>query len=84
MFLFALDAAASAGPEIFHSDDPAQPAGMVVNAAPLSDAAGSAALVEVKLASLDAGSLHLGAADGPPLRRLALPYPLPSESALSV
>ena len=83
MFLFAAGAAAHAGQEVFHSADPAQPAGMVVNAAPLPGAA-STALVEVKLAALDAGSLHLGAADGPELRRLDLPYGLPSEVLLSV
>ena len=36
------------------------------------------ALVEVKLAALDEARLHLGAADGPALRPLDLPYPLPS------
>jgi hypothetical protein len=36
-------------------------------------------LVEIKLAALESGSVHLGAADGPALRFLALPYGLPSE-----
>jgi folate-binding protein YgfZ len=81
MFLFAADADARAGQEVFHSADASQPAGMVVNAAPLPGTA-STALVEVKLAALEAGSLHLGAADGPLLRRLDLPYALPSEAAL--
>ncbi len=83
MFLFSVDAAAAAAQEVFHSDDPAQPAGMVVNAAPLVDDSGSAALVEVKLAALDSGSLHLGSTDGPALRRADLPYPLPGEAALA-
>ena len=72
MHLFATDAAAQAGQELFHSDDPTQPAGMVVNAA--SDASGTRLLAEVKLAALDSGSLHLVTAEGPVLRRLDLPY----------
>jgi len=73
MHLFATNGSAQPGQEVFHSDDPAQPAGMVVNAA---EAAGSGCrlLAEVKLAVLDSGSLHLGSADGPLLQRLALPY----------
>jgi folate-binding protein YgfZ len=82
MFLFAVDEAARAGQELFHSADPAQPAGMVVNAAPQAGAAGSALLAEVKLAALDSGGLHLGHAAGPTLRQLELPYPLPGEAAL--
>ncbi|MEP7294725.1 MAG: folate-binding protein [Burkholderiales bacterium] len=76
MFLFECDAALAAGQEVFHSGDPAQPAGMVVNAA------GSMALVEVKLATLDTGSLHAGAADGAVLRRCELPYALPADASL--
>ena len=83
MFLFDIDAAAAAGHEVFHSADPTQPAGMVVNAAPDPVGHGSSALVEVKLAALGAGSLHLGAVDGPVLRRVALPYDVPVESATS-
>jgi folate-binding protein YgfZ len=73
-FLFDIDAPASAGQEVFHSGDAAQPAGMVANAAPRPDGGGASALVEVKLAALGHGSLHLGAVDGPALRRTALPY----------
>ena len=83
MFLFSVAAHAEPGQEVFHSADPAQPAGMVVNAASQGGATGGVALVEVKLAALDAGTLHLGSADGAPLHRLDLPYPLPSEAALS-
>ena len=82
MFLFDCDALASAGQEVFHSADPAQPAGMVVNAAPRPDAAGSSALVEVKLVTLDDGSLHLGAPAGPLLRLGELPYPVPTSASL--
>jgi folate-binding protein YgfZ len=72
MHLFATDGAAQPGQELFHSADPSQPAGMVVNAA--SDATGTRLLAEVKLAALDGGTLHLGSAEGPLLQRLELPY----------
>ncbi|MFP3564754.1 YgfZ/GcvT domain-containing protein [Paraburkholderia sp. SIMBA_030] len=68
-----------AGVELFHSDDPGQPCGMVVNAASAPDG-GVDVLVEIKLAALESGSVHLGAADGPALRFLALPYGLPTEA----
>lgn len=66
------------GQEVFHSGDPGQPAGMVV----LAGRAGSehAALVEVKLAALESGELHLGSADGPRLRTAPLPYAIPTEA----
>ena len=74
-----------AGQEVFHTADPAQPAGQVVNAAPWPQAPGGEsfaarwlALVELKFALLDAaGTLRLGAPGGPPLRQVALPYALP-------
>jgi folate-binding Fe-S cluster repair protein YgfZ len=78
-FLFTSEAPMQAGQEVFHSADPAQPAGLVANAAPAPQG-GSLALVELKLAALDAGSLHLGAADGPALIRGELPYELPVEA----
>ena len=82
MFLFEVDAAALPGQEVFHSADAGQPAGMVVNAA--TTALGSTtALVEVKLAALDSGSLHLGSADGAVLRRTALPYDVPTDAIAS-
>jgi folate-binding protein YgfZ len=73
--LFAGATGARPGQEVFHSGDPSQPAGLVANAA------GDTALVEVKLAALEDGTLHLGAADGPVLRRLALPYEMPADAA---
>ena len=73
MHLFATTGAARPGQELFHSDDPAQPAGMVVLAAE-APGLGSRVLAEVKLAALDSGSLHVGSAAGPHLQRLALPY----------
>jgi tRNA-modifying protein YgfZ len=68
------------GQEVFNSDDPGQPAGMVV-------LAGShkgnehAALVELKIAATLSGTLHASAASGPQLTLLALPYALPTEAA---
>ncbi len=81
MFLFDVDALAAAGQEVFHSADASQPAGMVVNASPLPDGSGSSALVEVKLASLDDGTLHLDTADGAVLRLGALPYAVAPDTA---
>ena len=47
----------AAGQDVFHSADPGQPAGRVVLAA-ARPGGGSSALVEIKLAALDSGSLH--------------------------
>ena len=38
-------------------------------------------LAELKLSAVSAGSLHLGAADGPALQLAALPYTVPLETA---
>ncbi|KNZ31525.1 MAG: folate-binding protein [Methylibium sp. NZG] len=86
MFLFEVDrndagGVVAAGQEVFHSADPGQPAGMVANAAPRPDGAGSSLLVEVKLAALQGGSLHLGSPQGPLLRRAELPYEVTLETA---
>ncbi len=65
------------GAEIFHSDDPSQPCGMVVLAAlhPLVNDRMDVQ-VECKLEALQSGSVHLGSATGPVLSFAALPYPL--------
>lgn len=70
--------AVAPGTELFHSDDPGQPCGMVVNAA-WAPAGGVDVLVEIKLAALEGGSVHVAAADGPALSFLPLPYALPTE-----
>ena len=75
MFLFDADVAPRPGVEVFHADDPRQPAGMVVNGAP-HPRGGWSALVEAKLAALEGGALHLGSPEGPALRALELPYSL--------
>lgn len=68
-----------AGVELFHSDDPGQPCGMIVNAA-AAPAGGVDTLVEIKLAALDNGTVHLGSADGPVLAFDTLPYACPTEA----
>jgi folate-binding protein YgfZ len=78
-FLFDSEAPALPGQEVFAGDDPTQPAGMVVNSASLAGR-GNVALVELKLASLKGTGLHVGAPDGPQLRRGAMPYPVPIEA----
>ena len=81
MFLFDTEASASAGQEVFHSADPGQPAGMVANAAQAPEGGGSRVLVELKLAALGTGSLHLADPGGPALHQRALPYAVPIEAA---
>jgi tRNA-modifying protein YgfZ len=61
------------GQEVYASGDPSQPAGMVVNAGRLPDGT-EVALVEIKLAALEGGTLHAGAAEGPLLTLGTLPY----------
>jgi folate-binding protein YgfZ len=65
------------GAEIFHSEDPSQPCGMVVLAAqhPLVNDRMDVQ-VECKLEALQTGSVHLGSATGPALSFSPLPYPL--------
>ncbi len=71
------------GADVFHPSDPGQPAGEVVLAAPApaSQAGGAAwqALVEVKLATLQAGLKFLSG--GVDMEVSELPYPLPAEAA---
>lgn len=75
MFLFDSAQPAQPGQDIVHSEDPSQPAGMVVNAGTVAGR-GSRVLAEVKLAALESGTLHVGSLDGDPLRRVELPYSL--------
>ena len=80
MFLFDVDVPAAPGQEVFHSADPGQPAGQIVNAAPHPTGPGASVLVEVKLAALDSGSLHLATPDGAMLRQSTLPYAVPIDA----
>ncbi|NHZ91002.1 folate-binding protein [Massilia sp. CCM 8733] len=73
--LATINAPAQAGNEVFAADDPDQPCGMIVNSAP-NGAGGVDALVEMKLAAIEQGNVHLGSASGMPLRILPMPYAL--------
>ncbi|BBP96232.1 folate-binding protein [Burkholderia sp. SFA1] len=70
---------ATPGAELFHSDDPGQPCGLVVNVAP-GEGGGVDCLVEVKLAALDSGTVHVGSASGPALAFVPLPYAFPADA----
>jgi len=74
-FLFDGEALAHPGQDVFLAGSEGEPAGTVANAA-ASPAGGGSALVELRLAALGDGELRLGSADGPALRRAALPYPV--------
>jgi len=74
-YLVQADAQITAGQEVFAANDPEQPVGTVAQAAP-APGGGSAALISIQIAALDAGGLHVGAADGPALTVEPLPYPL--------
>jgi folate-binding protein YgfZ len=69
--------APSPGTPIFGSAFPDAPCGTVVNAAALPGEAAEL-LAVVQLAALDQPPLRLGAADGPALTPLSLPYALPA------
>ena len=65
------------GTEIYHSNDPTQPAGMVVLSALSQSHPNQIDLqIECKLESLEGGDIHLGNAQGPVLKIDQLPYPL--------
>ena len=74
-FLFDGEALAHPGQDVFLAGSEGEPAGTVANAA-ATPAGGGSALVELRLAALGDGELRLGSADGPALRRAALPYPV--------
>ena len=77
-FLLASDVAAAPAQEVFWSNDPEQPAGVIARTAQAG--AQHLALAELKIAVTRSGTLHLGHAQGPALRLLALPYALPHEA----
>ena len=65
------------GVELFHSQDPSQPAGMVVLSAESPLDQGRIDLqVECKLDVLEHGEIRLGSVQGPVLKMDSLPYPL--------
>ena len=64
------------GTELFHDDDPSQPAGMVVLSSPSPTEPNRIDLqVECKLDALESGEIHLGSIQGPVLKIDPLPYP---------
>ncbi len=63
------------GQEVFHSGDAEQACGTVVQAAAHPDG-GFDAIVSMQTSAAQDGSLHAGAAGGPLLTLLTLPYPL--------
>jgi len=78
MLLASVDASeVAAGAEVYWSADPDQPCGMIVNAE-RNLAGGTDCLVEIKLAAIDEGTVHLGSAAGPLLTFGTLPYALPA------
>ena len=65
------------GTELFHSNDPTQPAGMVVLSSPSAQDPDRIGLqLECKLEALANGEIHLGSIEGPVLKIDLLPYPL--------
>ncbi|WP_296444284.1 YgfZ/GcvT domain-containing protein [Rhodoferax sp. UBA5149] len=78
-YLVHSEAPLKAGDEVFQAGDDAQPCGIIAQAAAVpagSAAGGFDAIVSAQVAAVEAGSLHLGAADGPSLALAPLPYPL--------
>ena len=75
--VFEAEGAATVGQEIFHSGDPEQPAGVVASAG--SRNGRSVVAAEIKLATLESGSLHLGSAGGATLQARPLPYDIPPQ-----
>lgn len=77
MMLATIDSQeAAAGMDVFSSEDPEQPCGMIVNAERSSQKE-MVCLVEIKTSTLATGSIHLGGPQGPALKFHELPYPLP-------
>lgn len=68
-------AAMAAGQDVFHESDADQPCGLVAQAAPAPDG-GWDAIVSMQVSAAGGGRLTLGAADGPLLQLLLLPYAL--------
>jgi folate-binding protein YgfZ len=64
----------AAGQEVFSNLDASQPCGLVAQAA--NDGASHVAVLELQLSATENSSLHLGAANGPALKLIPLPYKL--------
>ena len=80
-FIVHADQALSPGQEVFSEADPGQPAGVVINAAPIPGAEPRcSALIELKLAAREA-KLSADSVDGTAVHMGKLPYALPSDDA---
>ncbi len=79
MYLAKIRTAAAPDPgmDVFAATDSEQSAGKVLDARPHPDG-GFMALVVIQIASQEAGEIRLGAADGPVLDFVDLPYPIPA------
>ena len=69
------EAPMAAGQEVFHESDPEQPCGLVAQAA-AAPGGGWDAIVSMQVSAAGGGRLTRGAADGPGLELLPLPYEL--------
>ncbi|MES2184275.1 MAG: folate-binding protein [Pseudomonadota bacterium] len=74
-YIVHADAPLAVGQEVFHSSDAEQPCGTVAQVA-AAPAGGFEAIVSMQTSVAQGGELHAGAADGPVLALLPLPYPL--------
>ena len=72
-FLAHCEGELAAGQEIFHASDPEQPCGTVAQAA-AAPSGGWDAIVSMQISAATQGRLAVGAADGPALDLLPLPY----------
>jgi folate-binding protein YgfZ len=73
MFHVALDEAVAPGTDVFTPESAGQHCGAVVTVAP-SPEGGFEALLVVQSSGAEVGEIHLGSAEGPRARLLALPY----------
>ncbi len=73
-FIAQSNVAMVAGQDVFSSLDATQPCGLVAQAA--NDGSTHVAVLELQLSATENSSLHVGAADGPVLSLLPLPYAL--------
>jgi tRNA-modifying protein YgfZ len=76
MYRVALDAPVAAGTDVFTPESAGQHCGAVVTVAPSPDG-GYEALLVVQSSGAEVGEVHVGAADGPVVRFLTLPYTVP-------
>jgi len=76
LYLAHVEAAAHEGDELCSEDVGGQINGMIANAAP-APGGGSDVLAVVQSSSVESDSVHFKSAEGPKLRFLSLPYPLP-------